>query len=92
MGDLSAFRNLAQASLESVKANDWSSAGKHADDIEYAWDNAEARLKPAKPDAWDHVDEAIDKVLREVRAVSPAQQSAQAALQSLLDVLQNPGG
>lgn len=92
LGDLSAFRNLAQAILESVKANDWSSAGKHADDIEYAWDNAEARLKPAKPDAWDHVDEAIDKVLREVRAVSPAQQSAQAALQSLLDVLQNPGG
>ena len=41
-------------------------------------------------EAWTKVDDAIDKVLREVRAVSPNQQSAQAALQGLLAALAKP--
>jgi uncharacterized membrane-anchored protein len=90
MGDLSAFHGIAQSMLDSVNAGDWAKANDHANDIEFAWDNAEARLKPMNPEAWGTVDGAIDKVLREVRAVTPNQERARSALQDLLDKTANP--
>ncbi len=90
LGDLSSFAAITQAMQDSVKAADWAKANSHANDIEYAWDNAEARLKPMNGDAWTHVDDAIDKVLREIRAVSPNPQTAQVALQDLSDTLAKP--
>jgi hypothetical protein len=90
LGDVSQFKTLTQTILDSVNAGDWSGANSHVNDLEYAWDHAEAQLKPINPSAWTHVDSALDKVFREVRAVSPDQQKAAAALQSLLSTLQNP--
>jgi uncharacterized membrane-anchored protein len=90
LGDLGSFHGITQAMLDSVKAGDWAGANTHANDIEYAWDQAEARLKPMNPDAWDHVDGAIDKVLREIRAVAPNQQTAEPALQELQEALAKP--
>ncbi len=89
LGDLSNFESISQATLDSVNAGDWSSANSHANDLEYAWDHAEAQLKPLDQTAWTHVDGAIDKVLREVRAVNPNVSTAQVALQKLLGVLGN---
>ena len=62
-------------------------ANNHANDLEYEWDNAEARLKPMSLAKWTEIDGAIDKVLREVRAVQPNQQAAVSALNALLVVL-----
>ncbi|MDE1925073.1 MAG: hypothetical protein KGH79_02750 [Patescibacteria group bacterium] len=90
LGDLSSFKTIAQAILTSVQAGDWSGANSHVNDLEYAWDNSQAQLKPMNGAAWTHIDGALDKVFREVRAVSPNQQSAEAALQSLLSILNNP--
>jgi uncharacterized membrane-anchored protein len=90
LGDLSSFRDLTQAMLDAASKSDWATASGRADDIEYAWDNAEAHLRAMNGGAWTHVDEAIDKVLREVRAVSPNQQSAQAALQDLQAAIAKP--
>lgn len=90
LGDLSKFDSLTQAMLTAVNSNDWATANARANDIEGAWDNAQAQLQPLNPTAWTHVDGAIDKVLREIRAVHPNQQAAQAALQNLATVLQNP--
>jgi uncharacterized membrane-anchored protein len=90
LGDLSTFKTVTQAILDSVQAGDWSGANNHTNDLEYAWDHAEPQLKPLNPIAWTHVDSALDKVFREVRAVSPNQQSAAAALQALQAVLNNP--
>lgn len=90
LGDLSNFKTITQAMLDSVNTGDWSGANTHANDLEYAWDNSEAQLKPMSGTAWTHVDGAIDKVLREVRAVHPNQQTAAAALNALLGILNNP--
>lgn len=90
LGDLTSFHGVTQAMLDAVNGGDWATANSRANDIEYAWDNAEAQLKPMNGGAWTHLDGAIDKVLREARAVSPNQQSAQAALQALLAAIAKP--
>lgn len=90
LGNLSNFTSITQAMLAAVNSNDWGTANARANDIEGLWDNSEARLKPLNPTAWAHVDGAIDKVLREIRAVHPNQQTAQTALQNLLAALKNP--
>ena len=90
LGDLSKFTSITEAMLTAVNSGDWVTANAQANDIEGAWDNAQASLKPINPTAWTHVDGGIDKVLREVRAVHPNQQTAGAALQNLLTILKNP--
>lgn len=90
LGDLSNFKSITQAMLDSVTAGDWAGTKNHANDLEYTWDNSEAQLKPMNGVAWTHVDGAIDKVLREARAVNPNVQTAETALQSLLAALNNP--
>jgi uncharacterized membrane-anchored protein len=90
LGDLSQFHGISQAMLDSINTGDWVKANDRANDIEFAWDDAEARLKPLNAAAWTEVDGAIDKALREVRAVSPSQDSARSAVQELLRKTANP--
>lgn len=87
LGDLTTFKTITKDMLNSVNAGDMAGANTHANDLEYEWDNAEARLKPMNGAKWTEIDGAIDKVLREVRAVKPNQQTAAAALNALLAVL-----
>ena len=84
LGDLSNFTSLSQATLDSVTAGDWATANAHVNDIESAWDNGQARLKPMNTTKWNQIDGDLDKVFREVRAVHPNQQTAATALQTLL--------
>ncbi|MDB4992235.1 MAG: hypothetical protein JWL75_480 [Parcubacteria group bacterium] len=90
LGDLSTFTSLGQQTLTAVNSGDWATANSRVNDLEYAWDNGEARLKPMNPAAWSHIDGTLDKVFREVRAVHPNQQTAATALQTLLTTLSNP--
>lgn len=90
LGDLSSFKSITQAILDSVNAGDWSAANSHVNDLEYTWDNAQSRLKPMNGAAWNNIDGELDKVFREVRAVHPNAQTAAPALQSLLSTLNNP--
>lgn len=90
LGDLTSFHDLSQAMLNSVNAGNWSEANTHADEIEYAWDSAESRSRPMNAAAWAHVDDAIDDVLREVRAISPDREGARSALQTLQDKIEDP--
>jgi uncharacterized membrane-anchored protein len=90
LGDLSQFTTIAQDMMGKVNANDLPGASKRADDLEYAWDTSQARLKPMNTPAWTKVDSAIDKVLRESRAVRPNQETSRAALETLLADLKNP--
>ena len=90
LGDLSKFTNIGTAMLDAVNKGDWSTANSRANDLEYAWDNAQARLQPLNGTAWTHVDGAIDTVLRAVRSVHPDHPTAQSALQGLLRAIKNP--
>ncbi len=88
LGDLSAFRTITQDTLDLLHAGNQAAATTRIGDLEYEWDNAQARLKPKDPAMWTTIDGKIDTVLRELRAVSPNVTSEQAALRALLSLLQ----
>ena len=52
-------------------AGDQSGATTRIGDLEYEWDNAQARLKSKDGAAWTEVDGQIDTVLRELRSTNP---------------------
>jgi uncharacterized membrane-anchored protein len=87
LGDLSTFRTITQDTLNFLNAGRQSEATTRIGDLEYEWDNAEARLKPKNTAVWTKIDGKIDKVLRELRAVSPTIATEKSALQALLSVL-----
>ncbi len=90
LGDLSDFIKITQDTLDLLNAGKQSDATTRIGDLEYAWDQAQARLKPMNTATWTEIDGKIDKVLRELRAVSPNAASEKSALQALLSTLKNP--
>ena len=88
LGDMTVFRTITQDTLDKLNAGDQAGATTRIGDLEYEWDQAASRLKAKSGNEWTHVDEKIDKVLRELRAVSPSMMSEKAALRDLLTVLQ----
>ena len=88
LGDLSVFKTIAQDLYNAVKKGEVANANRFADDLEFEWDKAEARLKPKNPVTWTKVDDAIDKVLRRIRSNAPSHQDLE-AIQTLLSILNN---
>lgn len=87
LGDLSTFRTISQDSLDLLNAGDQSGATTRIGDLEYEWDDAQARLKSKNGTTWTVVDGKIDTVLRELRSTSPNTAQEQSALTALLAVL-----
>ena len=87
LGDLSSFRVITQDTLRLVDNGDQSGATTRVTDLETAWDDAQARLKPRDSAAWTELDNKIDKVLREVRSTSPDPATEKDALNALLAAL-----
>ena len=87
LGDLSDFRTITQDTLNLVLAGNLSGAKNRVADLEYEWDNSEARLKPMDPTEWATIDTAIDKVLRQLRAVHQDADGCKSALEGLLKVV-----
>jgi uncharacterized membrane-anchored protein len=87
LGDLSQFRSITQDTLDLLQKGDQSGATTRVTDLETAWDNGEARLKPRDPAGWSTIDGKIDKVLRELRSTSPNPASEKDALTALLGAL-----
>jgi uncharacterized membrane-anchored protein len=87
LGDLSVFKTITQDTLNILNGDNQSGATTRIGDLEYEWDNAEARLKPKDPTKWAEVDRKIDTVLRELRAVNPNTASEKNALEALLATL-----
>ena len=90
LGDLSNFTSLSNATLAAVNTGDWATANAHVNEIEFAWDAAQAKLKPMNTQKWTEIDGDLDKVFREVRAVQPNQQTSKTALETLIRALQKP--
>ena len=93
LGDLSAFRKIANDMLKLVRVGDMSGAKARAGDLETAWDNAQPRLKPMNTEKWTLMDNAIDDVLKKVRAVKPNNAESSGSLESfvaVINTLDNP--
>ena len=78
---------ITQDTLRLVDNGDQSGATTRVTDLETAWDDAQARLKPRDSAAWTELDNKIDKVLREVRSTSPDPATEKDALNALLAAL-----
>ena len=87
LGDLSNLRTITQDSLNMVNAGNLAGAKTRIADLEYEWDNSEARLKPKDPNKWAEIDSANDKVFRQLRAVNPTVDGSKSVLEALLKLL-----
>jgi uncharacterized membrane-anchored protein len=87
LGDLSGFRKVAEDTLGLVRVGDSAGARARVGDLEFAWDQAEAGLRPMDRAAWSSVDDAIDDVLRKVRAIRQDASACCSSLESLIGVL-----
>ena len=87
LGDLSVFTAITEDTRQLVIANNLPGAKTRIADLEYEWDNAQSRLKSMNAAKWTEIDDAVDKVLRQLRAVTPNQQQSKASLDALMQVL-----
>ncbi|RTE10964.1 hypothetical protein [Paenibacillus whitsoniae] len=84
LGDLSSFKKIAEDTLGFVNTGNSAGAKSRVDDLEHTWDTSEAKLKPMNKKKWTEVDNAIDKVLRQVRAVHQDTEACKSALEALI--------
>lgn len=84
LGDLSAFRKIAEDTLAIVETGDVTAARKRVTDLETAWDKAESTLKAKDKKAWTTIDSALDETFAALRTPNAKQADCIAALQKLL--------
>lgn len=87
LGDLTLFKTITQDSLDLVNKGDLVGAQTRITDFEFEWDKADAKLKPMNRAKWTEIDDAADKVFRQLRAVHPDAAGSKAALEALLAAL-----
>jgi uncharacterized membrane-anchored protein len=86
--EISKFRTIAQDTLAKVQAGDQTGATARIKDLETAWDDDEATLRPMDRTAWKTIDGQIDDALYAARARKPNPATEKQALTTLLTTLQ----
>ncbi|MBC2644561.1 MULTISPECIES: hypothetical protein [unclassified Rhodococcus (in: high G+C Gram-positive bacteria)] len=86
--EVAKFRTITQDTLTTVQAGDQTAAAARIKDLETAWDDDEATLRPMDGAAWKVLDGRIDAVLQAVRAGKPDPAAESQTLTALLTALQ----
>ncbi|MEW1953058.1 hypothetical protein [Terrabacter sp. NPDC080008] len=83
IGDLRPFAVIVDDVTAKTRKGDLAAATARVKDLEVAWDNGEAAMKPASPDDWHTMDSAIDDALTALRAAPPTKAASLSALTHL---------
>ena len=87
LGNLSAFAAIVADVKAKVAENDLAGGKARVKDLEVAWDDAEAGLKPRDAAKWHQLDDQIDAVLTTLRASHPTQADCASAIATLASTL-----
>jgi hypothetical protein len=92
LGDLTSFATIVTDVKGKVAKNDLAGGKTRIKDLEVAWDDAEAGLKPRDAGKWHQLDGEIDDALTALRAGSPSQSDCSSALAALSATLNKDDG
>ncbi|WP_433306095.1 COG4705 family protein [Actinoplanes sp. CA-030573] len=84
LGDLTSFAVITSDVQRKVARDDLAGGRTRVKDLEVAWDDAEAGLKPRDPAKWHQLDDQIDAVLSALRAGHPSRSDCASTLATLL--------
>jgi uncharacterized membrane-anchored protein len=86
--EIAKFRTITADTLAKVQAGDQAGATARIKDLETAWDDDEATLRPVDETTWTALDGRIDRVLKALRASTPDPATETQTLTALLTALQ----
>lgn len=84
LGDLTAYKAIAQDTLKIVNTSDLKAARARIKDLEVAWDNAEAEMRPRDETSWETFDVAIDEALAALRTPNADKAECAKTLEALI--------
>jgi len=87
LGNLSKFAVIVGDVQAKVAKNDLAGAKARVKDLEVAWDDAEAGLKPRDASKWHQLDDQIDAVLTALRSSNPTQAECASTVATLMHTL-----
>jgi len=84
LGDLSAYRTIAEDALKMAKTGDLAGAHKRLKELETEWDNHEDSNKKKSYNRWKAIDNQLDLTLGKLEAKKPDQAASVKALDDLV--------
>ncbi len=87
VGGLSALRAIAIDALRLARSGDFAQARARVELMEAQWRLLQSKVKAVSPAKWRAVDEALDRVERELRFWRVRRSDSSAALQVLIDAI-----